>query len=64
MEKINCAKLEVLVTIDNRKREELIAHGFSDKDIQREIEKAITLTEMSLRAPVNAILSVELVKYY
>lgn len=64
MDKVNGAKLEVLVTIDNRKREELISHGFSDKDIQREIEKAITLTEMSLRAPVESILSVILIKYY
>lgn len=64
METINGAKLTVTVLIDDDKVNELKAQGYSDLDIEKAICKAISITDIPLRNPVQDIVSVELVKYY
>ncbi len=64
----NGAKLEVTVLIDQDKWEELRAQGYSDKDLQKAIEKSITVKDTVggaiVSPPVLDIDSVTLLKYY
>jgi hypothetical protein len=64
----NGVKLEVVVLIDQDKWGELKAQGYSDKDIQRAVEKSITLThEVSGIIPTSPVWDIESVttlKYY
>jgi hypothetical protein len=61
---INGAKLQVTVLIDDDMVDELKKQGCSDKKIEELICKAITLTEINMRQPIESIESVELLKYY
>ncbi len=62
------AKLEVTVLIDQDKWDELRAQGYSDKDLQKAVEKSITIKDtvggLVASPPVLDIDSVTLLKYY
>jgi hypothetical protein len=64
----NGAKLEVLILIDQDKWDELVEDGYSDKEIQKAIEKSITFTNtvsgIIPTPPVFDIESATLLKYY
>jgi hypothetical protein len=64
----NGAKLEVMLTIDGDKWNELIAQGYSDADLQKSIEKSITFKDTISGAiaspPVIDVISADLRKYY
>lgn len=55
------AKLEVTVTIDPDEYDNMQQLGMTDKEIQRQIARAITLTDH--RRPVDDIDSVMFLKY-
>ena len=62
------ARLEVIILIDQDKYDNLKSQGYSDKQIQKSIEKSITLTStvsgIIPTPPVFDIESVTLQKYY
>lgn len=64
----NGAKLEVIILIDRNKWNELVEQGYSDKDIQKAIEKSVTFTNtisgLIPTPPVFDIESASLLKYY
>jgi hypothetical protein len=64
----NGAKLEVVITIDGDKWNELIKQGYSESDLQKAIEKSITFTDtvsgLIASPPVMDVLSADLIKYY
>jgi hypothetical protein len=62
------AKLEVTILIDKDRWDELVEQGYSDRDLQKAIEKSITFTDtvsgLIPTPPVFDIESVTLLKYY
>ena len=58
------AIVEVKLYLDTTQFEDMQRDGVSDKEIQKSIERAITLREVGVIQPVMDIQEVHLVKYY
>lgn len=65
---VQLAKLEIMITIDEKRFDELTKQRYSDWDLMRSIEKSISLTDTVSgnipTPPVLDIKSVRLLKYY